>query len=288
MNNSRAINRVFTRNVLKDLLSTGSSEVFDYVASQYVDAPDTKTYSQIFSEIYTFMGKEKRNEYYYMNTLLNKLVLGIHSINTATALSQVKIAAHIADFVLINGEGRVYEVKSEFDNLDRLSDQLSDYFRAFNKVSVISAQEDMDKIARLLEKLGDLGDSVGIYCLTKEDRIFGKNSFREPKQYDDNLEHSAIFKLLRKKEYLAVIHEYFGAVPEVQPVFIFRACLEKFSEIPLLEAQKLTCMKLKERSIIKQEEIDKVQQELKSVVYFSELGKMTAPLEEFLCTPYRR
>lgn len=288
MNNNRAINRVFTRNVIKDLLNIGSSEVFDYVALQYVDAPDTKTYGQIFSDIYSFLGKEKRNEYYYMNTLLNKLVFGIHSINTATALSQVKIGAHIADFVLINGEGRVYEVKSEFDNLDRLSDQLSDYFRAFNKVSVLSAQEDTDKIARLLEKLGELGDSVGIYCLTKEDRIFGKSSVREPKQYDDNLEHSAIFKLLRKKEYLEIVQNYFGTVPEVQPVFVFRACLEKFREIPLLEAQKLTCMKLKERSKVKQEEIDKVQQELKSVVYFSQLGKMTAPLEEFLCTPYRR
>lgn len=57
MNNSRAINRVFTRNVLKDLLSTGSSEVFDYVASLYVDAPDTKTYGQIFQKFIIFWGK---------------------------------------------------------------------------------------------------------------------------------------------------------------------------------------------------------------------------------------
>lgn len=60
----------------------------------------------------------------HMNTLLNKLLVGKHSVNTTTALAQVRIDQHIADFVMINGEGKLYEIKSELDNFDRLYDQL--------------------------------------------------------------------------------------------------------------------------------------------------------------------
>ncbi len=64
--NNRAINRVFTRGVLSDLLNTGTSEVFDYVVSRYINDPENKTHGQLFSEIYAHLGKEKRNEYYYL------------------------------------------------------------------------------------------------------------------------------------------------------------------------------------------------------------------------------
>jgi len=60
-----------------------------------------------------------------MNTLLNKLLVA--------ALSQVHIGHSIADFVMINGEGQIYEIKSSLDNFDRLCDQLRDYFCAFSK-----------------------------------------------------------------------------------------------------------------------------------------------------------
>ncbi len=39
---------------------------------------------------------------------------------------------------MINGEGRVYEIKSDLDNFDRLYDQLRDYYRAFSKSVCIS------------------------------------------------------------------------------------------------------------------------------------------------------
>ena len=59
-----------------------------------------------------------------MNTLLNKLLVGIHNVNTTTTLSQIRIGHSIADFAMINGEGQVYEIKSGLDNFDRLYDQL--------------------------------------------------------------------------------------------------------------------------------------------------------------------
>jgi hypothetical protein len=69
---SRAINRIFTRGVICDLLQSGASDVFDCVVRRYVNDPESKTHGELFSEIYAHLGREKRNEYYYMNTLLNK------------------------------------------------------------------------------------------------------------------------------------------------------------------------------------------------------------------------
>ena len=85
---------------------------------KYINYDSTKTNSELVSEIYNILKTEYRNEYYYKNTLLNKLLLGIHSVNTTTALTEIPIAKSKADFVLINGKAVVYEIKTELDNLE--------------------------------------------------------------------------------------------------------------------------------------------------------------------------
>ena len=287
MLDSRAINRVFTRNVVKDLLQGNKNEVFDYVVQRYIDDPESKTHGELFSEIYTYLGEEKRNEYYYMNTLLNKLLVGIHNVNTTTALSQVRIGEHIADFVMINGEGRVYEIKSDLDNFDRLNDQLSDYFKAFSKVSVLSTLHEYNKVSRLLDRLGDMGDAVGIYLMNDSDAYFNRSSRREPKRFDEHLDHSCIFKLLRKQEYENVLIKHCGGLPQVAPVFYFRACLEQFQQIPILTAQSLAEKELKKRNKITRTIFERIQSELKSVVYFSGLSRKLPDIEQLLQSIYR-
>lgn len=286
--NSRAINRVFTRGVLGGLLQNGSNEVFDYVVRRYVDDPESKTHGEIFSEIYAYLGQERRNEYYYLNTLLNKLLVGIHSVNTTTALSQVRIWRHIADFVMINGEGRVYEVKSDIDNLDRLADQLNGYFKAFSKVSVLSTLREFDSVMKVLNRLDDIGESVGIYLMNDDDAYFSRSVRREPKQFDGYLEHESIFKLLRKSEYENVIMAHFGEIPQVQPVRHFRECLEWFRRIRIIEAQRLALAELKKRNKITKTAFDSIRPELKFVVYFSGFAKKLPDIEQLLQTYYKQ
>jgi len=286
--NSRAINRVFTKNVLTELLEDGKNEVFDYVVKRYVNDPESKTHGELFSEIYAYLGKQKRNEYYYMNTLLNRILIGYHSVNTTCALSQVRIGQHIADFVMINGEGKVYEIKSNLDTFDRLSDQLSDYFRAFSKVSVLTTPHEYERLFTLLERLGDMGDAVGIFIMNEKGIYFSSTDRREPKLFIDILEHSCIFKLLRKSEYENVVKSHFGELPKTIPVRHFRECLEWFSQIPILTAQDLAYKELKKRNIITKTEYDSIQTELKSVVYFSGFVSKLTNIEQLLQTTYRR
>lgn len=287
---SRAINRVFTRGVITDLLTKGSNEVYDYVVRRYVDDPENKTHGEIISEIYAHLGREKRNEYYYMNTLLNKMLVGIHNVNTTTALSKVRIGRAVADIVMINGEGKIYvmEVKSELDNFDRLYDQVSNYYTAFSKVSILSSIHELGKVERILSGFGDMGKAVGIYVLSDHDTIFNKAHGREPRQYTDCLEYSSIFKLMRKREYENVLQEYFGKIPQAPPAFYFKACLEQFRQIPIRMAQDMTFTQLKNRNRIEKSTFESIRNELKSVVYFSELSYKMPALEQLLQTNYRR
>ncbi len=285
---TRAINRVFTRKVICDLLQGKRNDVFDYVVKRYINDVGSKDHGELISEIYAHLGKQQRNEYYYMNTLLNKLLDGIHNVNTTTALSQVRIGHSIADFVMINGEGKVYEIKSDLDNFGRLKDQLSDYYRAFSKVSVLASIHELENVKRVLSTLGNMGEAVGIYVLSEHDTIFNKERSREPKEFRSKLEHESIFKLLRKCEYDNVILQCYGAVPKADPVFHFRVCLDKFKKIAILDAQNLAFQELKKRNKITVEEFEKIQPELKSVVYFSRLVSKLPELDKVLKTKYGR
>lgn len=286
--NSRAINRVFTRKVICDLLQGKRNDVFDYVVRRYVEAPESKSHGELISEIYAHLGKQQRNEYYYMNTLLNKLLDGIHNVNTTTALSQVHIGHSIADFVMLNGEGRVYEIKSALDNFDRLHDQLHDYFRAFSKVSVLTSIRERTNVENILSTFGDMGNAVGIYVLSDNNAIFNRERSREPEEYNSLLNHASIFKLLRKREYENILLQYYGQLPQSDPVFHFRTCLECFERISLLDAQKFAHQELKKRNRITVEEFVSIQPELKSVVYFSNLIHKLPELNKLLQQTYGR
>lgn len=283
---SRAINRVFTRKVICDLLHGKQNDVFDYVVKRYINDPESKKHGELISEIYAHLGKQQRNEYYYMNTLLNKLLDGIHNVNTTTAFSQIHIGHSIADFVMINGEGRVYEIKSDLDNFDRLYDQLSDYYRAFSKVSVLASIHELEKVKQVLSTFGDMGDAVGIYVLSERNTIFSRERSQEPVEYNDMLDHANIFKLLRKHEYENVLLRYNGQVPQSNPVFHYKICLENFEKIPIFHAQKLAYQELKKRNKITIEEFEAIQLELKSVIYFSGLVRKLPELNELLQTRY--
>ena len=60
---------------------------------------------------------------------------------------------------------------------------------------------------------------------------------------------STIFKTLRKPEYLSLVQEFFGEVPDVPNTKIFRFCYDLLSQIAIEDFQKRVMKKLKEREI---------------------------------------
>lgn len=139
------------------------------IVQRYVSDSADKNNGQLISEIYSYMSRNYRNEYFYQNTSLNKLLLGRHSVNTTTALMQVPVGKSRADFIMINSKAVVYEIKTELDNFDRLQMQLHDYCMAFDHVCMVTSENNFEKACELLEDT-----AVGIYVLTDKNTLSNK------------------------------------------------------------------------------------------------------------------
>lgn len=260
--NNLILNRLFTKHVIEDLVKNTCNNIYISIIKKYIDDCNSCSNKEIFSDIYKYMSKYYRNEYFYQNTLLNKLLLGRHSMKTTTALSQIPVERSKADFILINGKAVVYEIKTELDNFDRLSTQLDDYYKAFNHVCVVTCEENYEKIYEMLKNT-----TVGICILSKSSTL----QFRKVAETNNTkLSHRALFKVLRKYEIEKILQKYFGNTPKATPAFYYEECYKIFATIPIDVAYKLFLIELKERNrIMVMDEFIEVPYELKSIMYFS-------------------
>lgn len=259
------LNRIFTRNMLRHFMDGKTDNVYTTVVKRYICNPNQKKNRQLISEIYCELKNNYRNEYFYKNTLLNKLLLGVHSINTTTALTEVPIAKSKADFVLINGKAVVYEIKTELDNLERLSSQIDDYYKAFDHVAVVTFEKNLLQLQKVLDSIDK---PVGIYVLRKNGKL---GTIQKPQRYIEDLNKEIIFKLLRKNEYENIITHYYGYLPEVSQFKFYTACKQLFLKIPLEESYLYVLKNLKKRMQLEKQEFVKVPYELKFLAYFMEL-----------------
>ncbi len=279
--NNLILKRLFSKNMISNLIKDNYNDTFSYAINRYLKGTKAKNYNDLFCEFYKLASKKYRMEYFYKNTLLNKLLLGKHSLQTTTALTEVPIGKSKADFIMINGKGIVYEIKTELDTLERLESQIEDYFKAFKYVYVITCEEHYEK---LKEKLKDT--KVGICILTKRNTISTKKEAEEEKRY---LDKKAMFKLMRKNEYEEIIKNNFGYLPQTSQFKYYKECYSLFESIEVEIIQKNMLKQLKKRYIITNEEYKKVPYELKFLIYFSKYNKDDyKKLERLLETEFRR
>lgn len=263
--NSILLNRFFTRSTFQQLIDDGESPAYIAAIRRYIIDYADKTNMECISEIYQYLKKDYQNEYYYKNTLLNKLLLGIHSPRTTTALTEVPVGNSKADFILINGKAVVYEIKTSLDNFERLDGQISDYYKAFSRVVVVTSEAHYEGVQQKLEH-----SPAGICLLTQK----GTLSIRkEPIEYCDKLSKSTMFKVLRKNEYEQILINQFTSLPNVSQFEYYRTCQALFESLPTKDAYKMFIQSLKARSRIDIVEYSKIPYELKFLAYFSNYKK---------------
>ena len=263
--NSILLNRFFTRNTFKEAINGEENQTYIAAIRRYIVDSTGKTNEECISEIYQYLKNEYQNEYYYKNTLLNKLLLGVHSPHTTTALTEVPISNSKADFILINGKAVVYEIKTALDNFERLSGQIEDYYKAFSRVVVVTSEGNFDEVQRRLQN-----SPVGICLLTSKGTLSVR---QEPIEYNDMLSKTVMFKILRKKEYEQILLKLFGALPTVSQFEYYRACQSLFESLQREEAYQVFIQALKLRTKIDIVEYSKVPYELKFLIYFSNYKK---------------
>lgn len=263
------INRVFTKTNINQILTSGKSVINEIIIDKYSLSKQIETQEDAFNAIYNFMKRNYRNEYYYKNQLLNNLLIGRHSLNTTSAIRELPISNSIADFILINGKAQVFEIKSGLDSLKRLTGQLQDYYKAFTYVNVIMDEVHLKKVEKAV-----LNKNVGLYVLTKRNTI---KKIREANEYNNFLDHTVIFKILRKKEYEEILLKYFGKLSSADDFHYFRDSLKIFKQLPIEVAQQELTTMLKLRYLNKYKDNNSLilsfSPALREVIYFSDYRK---------------
>ena len=271
---------MFTQYTFGELVKRHTNNTYCAIVKRYIKDGDVGNNAQVISKIYKYMSKNYRNEYFYQNTLLNKLLLGRHSLNTTTALTQIAIAKSKADFVKITGKAVVYEIKTELDSFERLENQIADYYKAFNHVCVVTCEQNYNKLNDLLQD-----SSVGICILTDRNTLqFRKN----PEADNSKLSYQALFKVLRKQEFENILKLYYGRLPKATPAFYYDKCFGMIEQIPMEILYSMVLKQLKNRNVIVQEYYKGVPYELKSLMYFyNASNKDYVNLSDFLNDKFR-
>ena len=276
------LTRVFTQNTLRDLMCEQNNiSLLEKIVKRYEISFEGEVKNEnVISEIYQYLGNSYRNEYFYKNTLLNKLIISVHRLKTTTALTEVPVAKSKADFIMINGKAVVYEIKTELDTFERLETQLRDYYKAFDHVCVVTSESQAEE---LLVRFKD--SPTGIYVLSKKNTI---KRLKEPVEYREMLEKEQIFKILNKPEYENLIKNAKKELPNVTPVNYYRECKRIACELSMQELYDLFLKELKKRNRIDTIDFNKIPYALRFLVYFSKFQKpQLEALDEYLCKPFK-
>jgi hypothetical protein len=261
---NRSLSRIFTNPVFKQIAQSGGSDYFMTKLKKYdsqlsID-PGTQV-KDVIENAYGYLSKNYRNEYVYKNTLINKILLGRHSLNTSTMLNEFKVANSIADTVIINGTSTVYEIKTELDSPDKLQKQIEDYRKAFAKIYLVTHHSLADRYMSLI------GESkVGLLCLSGR---FKLSVAKEAEEDFSSLNNDVMMRCLRKDEYSSIVKSHFGALPNVSNINFFKECLSLVGQIDSKTLYELMILQLRKRKPAESDSLqsDTLPRELKHICF---------------------
>jgi hypothetical protein len=205
-----AISRMFSSSVLQELARKGRSPLFSNLF-RLAHLSDSLARSSRVADAYDFAFKclkqeGARDEYVYKSALFHKILVGRHSLQTASLLNEFRVGDCKADLAILNGTSTVYEVKSERDTLTRLGRQTRAYLSVFARVYVITAQSHINAV------LNSTPEDVGVLYLNHRFQI---SVVREAVHAPERTSADAIFDSIRTEEARLILLSAGIAVPEV-------------------------------------------------------------------------
>ncbi len=239
--NSIILSYLFSINILNDFFKNQHSDRLVKVFNELNTLgkiSQNLTLRDFFEDSYKQLLKNYRNEYVFKNAIAQKILIGRHSIKSSSLFTELRVETSKADVVIFNGTSHVYEIKTDLDNFERLEHQIKNYKKVFEYVNVVSVESKVNDIKLLVD------DTVGIIILTNQ---YTLKTVRKAKSGLHNLNKEAIFNLLRKNEYLAIIKKINGIIPVLPNTKIYSACKDLFIELPIEIIHKEVLKTLKER-----------------------------------------
>lgn len=216
-----ALARLFSASVFHELAQLGRSPIFARLLPQLdllLPEPERLTVAEAFDLAFATLRKaDNRNDYVYRVAVAQTILMGKHSLKTASMLSEFRTGTSKADIVILNGTATVYEIKSERDTLARLAGQIEDYQKVFSKVNVVCGEDHLYDVLNLVP------DSVGVMQLKRWNRI---STYREARDCSASVDPVAILSSLRVTEAITILKMLDQDIPSV-PNTILRATLRE-------------------------------------------------------------
>lgn len=233
--------RLFSAPVLQDLAKHGHSRtvgrlVGEAGASRFL--PSTAKLADVYERSFAELAREaSRYEYAYRAAVTQKILLGRHSLRTASMLTEFRVERSKADLVILNGTSTVYEIKSERDNLERMAGQLDAYYKVFPIVNVVSCESHASAI------VDQVPEHVGVIVLNRRYQL---TTLRHAVAYQDALSTSAMLDCLQIDEAVRITEAFGIPVPAV-PNTRIRAELQKiFAFLSPSDVQRVMISVLKQ------------------------------------------
>ena len=226
-NQLATISRLFSSSVIREMARKGKSPLFARLASQsrLLDAHSTSQHvHSLFDTAFSLLEKEGcRDEYIYKAALTRTILLGTHSLRTASMLNEFRVGECKADLAILNGTATVYEVKSERDSLSRLERQVIAYAKVFARVYVIAGENHVDAV------LASVPKDVGVMRLNSR---HGISILREAADRPERTSPAAIFDSIRTLEASKILQSrgmLVSPVPNTELRSVLRSLFIKLS-----------------------------------------------------------
>ncbi|MDD9709143.1 sce7726 family protein [Seohaeicola sp. SP36] len=217
-----ATTRLFSSAVFHQLAKKGKSPLFARLVREIGRErfSDTFSVSDVFNSAFKAIDTPgSRDEYIYKSAIAEKILLGRHSLRSASMLTEVRVEGNKADVVVLNGTSTVYEIKSERDSLSRLPCQLEAYRRAFASVNVITSEAHAERVISIAP------EDVGILVLNRRGQI---SEIQAAKDRPERVQPASLFDVLRIQEACRVLDSLGVDVPQVPNTERFRVVRELF------------------------------------------------------------
>lgn len=221
-----SLSKVFSPQIIIDLSRRGRSELLSRLLKELQVAENggfDEPLRTVFDKALVLLNKKDyRHEYAYKSALTHKLLLGVHSLNTAAMITEFRVESSKADVVILNGTSTVYEIKSERDNLDKLKRQITDYRKVFAKVNVITGENHLNDVVRFVQ------NDVGVLLLSERGQI---STIREARDLPERVSPEVIFESIQIKEASMILNSLAIETPKVPNTLLYKTLKNEFIKL---------------------------------------------------------
>lgn len=210
-------------------------EVIRRLANCGVAFPDSSV-RQLMWRCDRWLHRNYRNEHVYRSQVLQSLLQEKHR----RVLPEFRVNSSQADFLVVDSDLHVVEIKSELDTLDRLEQQIADYRLIATRVSVVGHPR---LASRLLEDRR--WEAVGVATLGDDGSV---QYCREAQRDPSGLSSTAIMRSLRRSEYVDALRVLGFQVPELPNTRVFAHSLQLAANVPATDFHDAAAAQLAVRS----------------------------------------